>query len=684
MKMKQLISKLSAERMESYMKHPVWQTASQKEMSWEQAAVNHDCIQEAAARLTEHAAEVLKEFVRQYAAIPVEGERLIRELRKSTSLSGAECQLGVAELAEAGILFSVKKVWGESLFFMPSECFIGWQKVFFPYKPEQLTTLERERLMSGTMRSYCRPFSRQLLSAFAELGRSGLGLTLNGTLPKKTVGKLIQAIDLDDRSLKAFDLKWAHADNYPLQAAFVLEAGTALGLLTAEKGSFKWNEAQLRQWLMLENAEREKQLMDWCLALLLPAGIGSAHLAASMTGLQAGEWYSVNGIASWLDELQTAAASSLETSGQSGAMNMRWHELWQSMGWLELVDCEHANVKEVFFRWKSTAPLVAWKQDQASELQSYITVQPNGEMVVEAECPFWIRWELELLAERKSDEQVTVYQLDAASVSRALEQGRTRSSIQSFLVQASGAPDLPATVEALLDAWAKRACRTSFAEVSLLRCDHEEMAAILENDVNLAPLLKQKLGPLDFIVEQGQISEIRRLLQKAGYPARKAVQTEASRDENGAASYPMVNTERAHQNVNGQPLIEGTLFEPSFYIYEAVPLHHFELTNHAGKEKLQSWLQREQVPSMWIKQLRTYHHSTRRELIEQALQWQTPIQLRMKQELRSFVPEKLEHQEEGWAVVGLLRDERQRQITRLTPDMWEEMRLIIPGQESPI
>lgn len=682
MRIKQLLGKLSSERLESFMQASVWHSARNKGLTWEQAAVDHESIQEAAARLTPHASEVIKEFVRHFAAVPIEGEQLIRKLRKCTSLSGAECQLGVAELADAGILFSVQKIWGENLYFLPVECFMGWQKVFFPYKPEQLTSFERERLMNGAMRPFCRPFSRQLLSAFAVLGLSGLGLTLNGTLPKKTVSKLIQSVDLEERWLKSFELKWSHADAYPLQAAFILEAASALGLLTVEKGSLKWNEAKLHQWLKLENAAREKQLMDWCLALLLPSGIGNAHMAASMMGLQSGQWHSKSSIDLWFDDLHAATAPGKDANGQSVTANSKWCELWHSMGWIDLVDCEHANGNELFFRWNSAAPWHAREQERTTEHPSYVTVQPNGEMIVESECPFWIRWELELLAERKSDEQVTVYQLEAAAVSRALEQGRSLASIQSFLREASGAQMLPSTVEVLLDAWTSRACRTSFAEVALLRCDNAEMAAIIESDVKIAPFLKQKLGSLDFIVEQGQISEIRRLLQKAGYPARKSVESETSRDENAAISFPIINGEQGHHNE--QQSIEATKTEPSYFIYEAFPLQHFELNNQAGKEKLQSWSQRDRVPSMWIKQLRTYHHSTRRELIEQALQWQTPIQLRMKQELRSFVPEKLELHDEGWAVVGLLRDELQLQTIRLTPDMWEEMRLIIPGQESPI
>jgi hypothetical protein len=42
------------------------------------------------------------------------------------------------------------------------------------------------------------------------------------------------------------------------------------------------------------------------------------------------------------------------------------------------------------------------------------------------------------------------------------------------------------------------------------------------------------------------------------------------------------------------------------------------------------------------------------------------------------VPEKLETAPNGWAVVGLLREEESVQSVRLTPDMWNEMKLLVP------
>jgi len=681
MKMKQLLGKLSAERLDHIMQGPLWQKAGQRGLSWGEAAVEDESIREAAAMLSRYAEEVLRAMLRLFAAAPIEGERLLRGLRKNTSLSGAECQLGLSELEEAGILFSVQKVWGESLYFMPIESFAGWQRVLFPYKAEPLPAHERERLMSGVMRSYCRPLGRQLLCAFSILGRSGLGLTANGTLPKKTIAKLLQATELEEHWLKSFELKWSNSDIYPIQVAFVLEAGSAFGLLTAVDGAMQWNEAKLKAWLKLDEAEREHQLMNWCLTMLLPAAGGSAHLAAMLTIQQTGEWYSNLSVEAWLQKNHFVDDIAMDPKTNQTSSIHSWYGLWHNSGWMELVDCKGSDGTSLFFRWRSAAPLSAERRERVIETLPVVAVQPNGELIAQPECPFWIRWELELIAERKSDEQVTVYRLEAASISRALEQGRSRASIQSFLEQASGGEQLPSTVNALLEVWTSRACRTLFAEVFLLRCDSEEMASIVENDSNISPLLIQKLGQLDYIVAKSQISVIKALLQKAGYPARKMVQTEAEDDER---SYPFLGIESAGENFVELLPSEAEKIPAPSYIYESFPLHHYELSDIGARKKLLAISEVELVPTMWTKQLRAYHHSTRKELIEKALQWQTPVQLRMERELRSFVPEKLEQQGEGWAVVGLLRDDPQRELIRLTPDMWSEMRLVIPGQGSPI
>lgn len=398
MRIKSLLGKLSIERIEKFIQSPVWRLARQKGWTWEAAAVNEEMIQEAAHLLSPCAAGVLKEMLRLFAAAPVEGEQLVKEVRKRTDLSGAECQLGLAELEAAGILFSVRKAWGERLYFLPLESFSSWQRAIFPFHAEQISLQQKEDLMNGHIRPYCRPFGRQLLAALVTLGRSGLKLTASGTLPKKTVSKLLQSIDFDERWLGAFHLKWSYPESYPLTVAFILEASLAAGLLEQDEGTMKWNKDRLSRWLMLEEAEREQQLMSWLLALLLPASGESAHLAAVLTDLEAGKWYAEQHM-----NFMLHSANVLVSDGEERADDLalqRWYGLWHSLGWLEVADCFSTDHKQLFFRWKTAAPLGAEIVDINQNTSPYAVIQPNGEIMVEPQCPFWIRWELELLAQK--------------------------------------------------------------------------------------------------------------------------------------------------------------------------------------------------------------------------------------------------------------------------------------------
>ncbi|MBD2871470.1 helicase-associated domain-containing protein [Paenibacillus arenilitoris] len=683
MNINRLAAKLGEERQGQFMRSAVWTEAAHRGMTWQVAAKDKLAVREAATRLSADAAAVLAWMLRLFAATPVEGDKLLKEIRRNAALSGAECQVALAELEEAGILFAVRKVWGESLYFIPPDTFAPWQQAMIPFRPEPLAPREREKLMNGEMEPNCRPLGRQLLSAFAALAACGLGLTSKGTLNKKTISKLTESAELDDRQLLPFGLNWPHREHYPLKAAFILEAASAEGLLMTTADSLRWNVPAFGRWLELNEEERERRLLDWCLSMLLPACGSGAHAAAAIIGLKAGEWYAEREVSRFLGSSGIAAFAAEDAERDSAGL---WCALFHALGWLERVESRSGGERQFFFKWVIDTDMDGAKsivEEQAAPFRRWINVQPSGELIAEPECPFTARWELELLAERVSDERVTVYRLTASSIARALENGRTRQSIRRFLHDASGGEGIPREVEEMVADWTSRACRTSFAEAVLLRCDNEQMAAIVESHPVIAPLLLEKLGPAAFIVDPAHVGEIRRLLQQAGYPPRKGMQAADAADE--ARPYPdMVmfgDPAPGPEREVGKCLTDS----PFAYVYETFPLHHFELAANAARERLlASAANRGSIPAMWTKQLREYHSSTRKELIEQALQWQTPVQLRMKQGLRSFVPERLEQKDGGWAVIGLLRDEPERQPIRLTPDMWEEMRLVIPGRSDPI
>ncbi|MFC4100976.1 hypothetical protein [Paenibacillus xanthanilyticus] len=84
------------------------------------------------------------------------------------------------------------------------------------------------------------------------------------------------------------------------------------------------------------------------------------------------------------------------------------------------------------------------------------------------------------------------------------------------------------------------------------------------------------------------------------------------------------------------------------------------------------------VPVTWRNQMREYHPSTRRELVERALSWRTAVKLNIRGKAVPFIPDKLLEDDEGWRVAGDLSVDGQVERTQLAPHMWDEMMLVIP------
>ncbi len=87
----------------------------------------------------------------------------------------------------------------------------------------------------------------------------------------------------------------------------------------------------------------------------------------------------------------------------------------------------------------------------------------------------------------------------------------------------------------------------------------------------------------------------------------------------------------------------------------------------------------EQIPGMWLKMKRSYHPSTTRQMVDQAIQWQTMLALQIGGEMVEFLPVRLEEGED-WRVKGKLfssRDSNECDAV-LAPKDWESVRLQLP------
>ena|GEM_PF-1034839 len=673
--------RLSPERQRIFMEKRVWEKARSRGLHWHEAVRDEASVRETLASpgLSDSAKALLVSFIRLYGAAPAEEERMLAAMKGQTALSGAECKIGIRELQRCGILFAVSKSWGERIWFMPGDAFPIWMRACCPGTITPIHADDAEEfLYNGDYRALPvrRPLSRQLLSAFAALGRCGLELTAKGVLPKKTIAQLVQGAELDEDLLQDFGIKAAHRDHYPLAASFMLEAANELALIERRSGELVWNKAKLAEWMEQAFAMRELALAEWCYELLFSSSAMLSQMNALLLGLQPGAWYAAESVIAWM----SAHGMAEQGNGQTGQWLERSCRLLHSLGWLELAELA-GGANRFIFRW--LIPQLPEGGEAAGEREhSRIMVQPNGEILADDHCPFAVRWELELMAERAGDEQITVYRMTARSLARAMESGRSRGWLESMLKQASGMPLEPA-VCMLLKEWTNKACRTAFIEAILLHCDHQEMSELIRSDAHLSELIVRQVGPLDFLVNRNDINELRARLETLGYPPRKGIQGSGAA-VSGSMPILYLAQQASDEERDGTETIEimdaAAGGEWQHYIYPPFTLRHHELSDgedYYNKERYEAMCA--VMPGMWTKGMRSYHHSTRKEMIEQALNWEVPLQLRLTNGVHAFIPERLEQDRNGWSVHGVLRDSGDSRSVRLTPDMWEDMKIVIPS-----
>lgn len=669
MNTEQLKRMLPPERLQTILQQQIWRHATERGMSWNEAVKDRDAAARAIGGLAAYASETLKTMLLCFGAEPAAEEKLFQALREHTGMAGAESRIGVRQLEEAGLLFAVQKLWEEKIYWIPSDCYAVWRQALFPLRLTPVTAHARPLAENTGIRE---PFGRGLLYLLAALAKADASFTAKGLLSKKTVEKLGGSLLLDESKLRAFPLDWANRDHYSLGTALALTACSELGLLRKEEDRLALHEERMHAWLRLTEEKRERELMDWLCGVLFRS-VGSDALPASiLMEASSGSWYSIPDA----EQLAAGAFGSLhngETREQGDSPSViigitGWTRLFHEFGWMELAETDVDGMVVPIFRWRALS---------RDAIPDELIVQPNGEVLVPPGCGYAIRWELELLGERVNAEEPLIYRLTPAAVSNALEQGRTKEGIERFLETAGGCGELSVHLRALLREWTSRACRFSFEEVTLLRCDSDEMARHAMALAEVAPRLIEQIGDKDFIVESSSVTEIRRMLQKSGYPPRKGIGGSAKAP--AKAAYPAFRLDQAE---SGEERLSDSRAsdEHASWLLEPFALRHYQLVR-SGQDAAGVFLLPgiERVPAAWWREMRSYHASTRKEFMQQAVSLETAVQLRLNGEIRSFVPEQVEQRGREWAVTGRIIGGGRPERSRLTPDMWEEMKLILPS-----
>ncbi|MBB6636444.1 helicase-associated domain-containing protein [Cohnella thailandensis] len=90
------------------------------------------------------------------------------------------------------------------------------------------------------------------------------------------------------------------------------------------------------------------------------------------------------------------------------------------------------------------------------------------------------------------------------------------------------------------------------------------------------------------------------------------------------------------------------------------------------------------VPAAWLAQSRSYHVSTRKDMVERALAWRTSLRIGTEEDEIAFIPERMERRGESWTVVGRARagnadSPAKAEIVELPMDRINEIKLELPS-----
>lgn len=349
----------------------------------------------------------------------------------------------------------------------------------------------------------------------------------------------------------------------PIEAEleFLLHLGQRAGLLTVAHGRLRLDRDPARAWLQRQPAEQIQQLQNtwradptwndlWRVPSLVPQPTGwenSPLLARSkilsylaQVEMPAETWLS-------LDDF-VAALKRLEPDFQrpDGDYN-RWY-IYNRQGQL-LMGFEHWEAVEgALIRYLLTHILLilgavevgaAAAQSEPTSFrltpvgQAFLRNEPaatspapkapllrvdaNFQAYVPARASLYDRFQLARFATlQEREKERAVYQINQASVSRALKNGVAAEQITAFLARATDNGTPLKVVETIL-AWGARQNTARLEQTTLLRLSHESLLAELRQHPRLGPLLGEALNSTTLIIPGDKVAEVRRLLGELGY-----------------------------------------------------------------------------------------------------------------------------------------------------------------------
>ncbi|MFL1674156.1 helicase-associated domain-containing protein [Paenibacillus dendritiformis] len=640
--------------------------ASAPRRCWERYAQRPDAIREEFRALQPPLRIPLVLILKQAGPLPFTVDKLLSW--HGPEAAGSALLAACDPLAERGFVASVKRAWGERLLFLPSDiyvqllgCLLDEQLQAEDGHPERPKPEEETPGLepAGDVFEAGRGIVFGLFSLLAFASKEGLPLTAKGTLHKRAVTRLSALNPWAAAELpNDMGAQYPFADALPLPLALVIDIALRYDLLKKEANRYAVNEPELVRWLRLPPSVWREAVMSVVEEHYLPADAQLRHLVLAVRLIGAdGAWHGEREV---IGRLRRLGLLDTEDAAQAERQLRGWLRTFHAFGF-----CHLARPEQEEGAWAYRLP----EQEMAEGPGFFI--QPDFEILLPAAAPFYLRWELEAIAECVRTDQMDVYRLTKASFEQGVEHGRTMESVLRFM-EAHAWSGVPENIQDAMELWSLQYGRVRFAEVMLLRCEDsavaaEVKAALLREPSGLAGI--EPIGDRDFIVDRDRARELGKTLDKAGIaPLRQW----AGKEETDV----MISVwEEASADLGALPEEAGKAM-----VYSPSPLQYYEMETEPllGEDMAAPY---REVPGQWTRTLRSYHASTQKDLVSTAIRLLTPIEVEQSGQYATLIPVRIRDGEKGaWLLEAYDAGERDTaELKTWSPADWERQRLVLPA-----
>ncbi len=514
-----------------------------------------------------------------------------RELEQSKlPLHPTRFRLAMTRLQRLGLIFTLRRMWGELAYIMPCEIVNHFRKIWVPKSHDW-----KSQGLPLDHTSY--HILDDLLQVLNTVNRKTLELTKKGTLPKKILKLLFEHTKVNHELFAGFPNSPTLLSPYDLHEAILLDLLVQIELLVKKGNELVLGD--IEKWIHQPIEKVSVQLMKQLIGYL-DLNPKLAHFYALIQDLDKGECYSVTAI---LHDMK-------EFASPIGEVRDRLILPLSRLGFMQ----SEVKQDDLIFMWKNRGEIP----------QSFLYIQPNFEIMVPGFAPLSLKWELLSFTSMVKKEEMWVFKLDKNAAQGSFEKGKSAEEITGYLQSVSQAP-IPENVAEAIREWERQLQQVSFFDARIMKISHIELARELEKIPIISQYFQEKLGERAYVIHVKDWDLLVMELEKRGYLTGTVKNLLLIKSEEEADSIQFFKP----QPSGGDYKVESVFPE----LEDAIP----ELRK---------------IPRMWISHYSRYHESTLRELIQWAIQLGLEVRMEWKGKACNIQPHSLVNRHGFWTMLS--------------------------------